>query len=67
MLNVKLSSQSRTSTTELTKNIFNLQEQQQNTWNCKSLFQQIFIGYKTFTVGIKLKTCQERPDFVVVL
>ena len=28
------------------------------------LFQQIFILYKTFTVGINTKTCQEQPDLV---
>ena len=33
----------------------NLQEWDQNPRNCKSLFQQIFIVYKTFTVGIKIK------------
>ena len=38
-----------------TKIIFNFQEWHQNTQNCKSLFQQIFIVYKTFTVGIKIK------------
>ena len=32
--------------------------------NCKSLFQQIFIVYKTFTVGKNLKTYQERLDLV---
>ena len=36
-------------------NIFNLQEWHHNTWNCKSLFQRLFIVYKTFTVGIKTK------------
>ena len=37
------------------KTILNLQEWDQNLRNCKSLFQQIVIVYKTFTVRIKTK------------
>ena len=29
-----------------------------------SSYQYIFIAYKTFAMGKKLKTCQERPDLV---
>ena len=47
----------------VTKNIFNLQEWQQNPTNCKSLSQQIFIVYKTFTVGIKTKNQQRTTRF----
>ena len=34
---------------EVNQEHFNLQEWPQNMWNCKSLYQQIFIVYKTFT------------------
>ena len=46
-----------------TKNIFNLQEWHQNMQNCKSLFQQIFIVYKTFTVGIKTENLPRTTRF----
>ena len=57
--------------TEVNKNIFNLEEWHQNTQNCQSLFQQIFV-YRPFTVGIetnshfikvfyKTNTCPRQP------
>ena len=45
-------------------NIFNLQEWHQNMRNCKSLFQQIFVVYKIFTMGIKTKNLPRTRDFV---
>ena len=46
-----------------TKNIFNLQEWYQNKQICKSLFQQIFIVYKVFTVRIKTKNLLKNARF----
>ena len=43
--------------------IFNLQEWHQNTWNCKSLFQQVFIVFKTFSRGIKAKNLPRTTRF----
>ena len=40
-------------------NIFNLQEWQQNTRDCKYLFKQVLLWEKE-----TLKTCQERPHLV---
>ena len=50
-----------------TTNIFNLQKWYQNTWNCKSLFHQIFIVHKTFTVGIKTKNLPRTTRFYLWL
>ena len=47
---------------KVTKNLFNLQEWHQNTQNCKSLFQQIFVS-KTFTVGTKTKNLSRTTRF----
>ena len=41
---------------KVTEKVFNLQEWHQNT--------KTFIPYKTFTVGKKTKTWQERPNLV---
>ena len=48
----------------ITKSIVSLQDWHQNMQNYKSLFQQIFIVYKTFRVGKKLKICQDQPDLI---
>ena len=42
----------------------NLQEWHQNMQNCKSLFSQVFFVYIHSQWEQKLKTFQERPDFV---
>ena len=47
---------------KLTKNIL-IFENGTKTQNCRSLFQQIFVC-KTFTVGKKIKACQEQSDLV---
>ena len=49
--------------TQVTKNIFNLYESHQNMWNCKSLFQQIFVVYKTFLVVVKAKNLLRTTRF----
>ena len=51
------------SKSRVTKNIFNLQEWRKKTWNCKSWFQQIFIAYKPFTVGIKTNNFPRTTKF----
>ena len=51
------------SKSKVTKNIFNLQEWYQITRNYKSLCQQIFIVYKTFTVAIKTKNLPRTTRF----
>ena len=63
--NLKVTKTECTKCTKLkvTKNIFNLQEWLQNMQNCKSLFQQIFIVYKTFTVRIKTKNLPRMTRF----
>ena len=48
---------------KIKSNIFNLQEWHQNTQNCKSLFQQTFIAYKTFTAGIKAENLPRTTRF----
>ena len=48
---------------KVTKNIFNLQEWHQNTRNCKSLFHQICIVDKIFTVRVKTKNLSRTTRF----
>ena len=46
-----------------TKNIFNVQEWLQSMQNCRSLFQEIFVVFKTFTMGIKTKKLPRTTKF----
>ena len=59
----KLKVYSKYSKSKVAKNVFNPYELYQNTQNWKSLFHQIFIVYKTFTLGIKTNTSQKDEVF----
>ena len=51
------------SKSKVTRNIFNRQELHQNMQKSEYLFQQIFIVYKTFTMGMKTKNLPRTTIF----